>query len=101
MVRVLRTLALPGAAALSCATCNCNLLYVSGRKRLTRTLRALLRRRSALGPVSGHLKQVKQGHGLGRKHLLGRAGDRINALLKGCGFNLRKLWHLFKAAASR
>lgn len=71
-------------------------VYVSGRKRLTRTLKALLRRRSAIEPVIGHLKGE---HKLERNHLLGREGDRINALLTGCGFNLRKLWRFFKAAA--
>lgn len=70
-------------------------VYISGRKRLTRTLKALLRRRSAIEPVIGHLKQ---GHGMERNHLLGQEGDRINALLTGCGFNLRKLWRFFKAA---
>lgn len=72
-------------------------VYVSGRKRLTRTLKALLRRRSAIEPVIGHLKSV---HGMERNHLLGREGDRINALLTGCGFNLRKLWHFFKSVVS-
>jgi len=72
-------------------------VYVSGRKRLQRTLKALLRRRSAIEPVIGHLKQE---HGMERNHLLGQEGDRINALLTGCGFNLRKLWRFFKAAAS-
>src|ERR1051326_731058 len=72
-------------------------VYVSGRKRLTRTLKALLRRRAAIEPVIGHLKGE---HKMERNHLLGREGDRINALLTGCGFNLRKLWRFFKAAAS-
>jgi transposase, IS5 family len=72
-------------------------VYLSGRKRLTRTLKALLRRRSAIEPVIEHLKDD---HGMGRNHLLGKEGDRINALLTGCGFNLRKLWRFFKAAAS-
>ena len=72
-------------------------VYVSGRKRLTRTLKALLRRRSAIEPVIGHLKGE---HKMERNHLLGREGDRINALLTGCGFNLRKLWRFFKAAAA-
>ena len=31
---------------------------------------------------------------------LGQEGDRINALLTGCGFSLRKLWRFFKAPAS-
>jgi IS5 family transposase len=56
-------------------------------------LKALLRRRSAIEPVIGHLKQE---HGMHRNHLLGQEGDRINALLTGCGFNLRKLWRFFK-----
>ena len=72
-------------------------VYVSGRKRLTRTLKALLRRRSAIEPVIGHLKHD---HGMERNHLLGQEGDRINALLTGCGFNLRKLWCFFKSATS-
>jgi IS5 family transposase len=72
-------------------------VYVSGRKRLRRTLKALLRRRAAIEPVIGHLKGE---HKMERNHLLGQEGDRINALLTGCGFNLRKLWRFFKAAAS-
>jgi transposase, IS5 family len=71
-------------------------VYVSGRKRLTRTLKALLRRRSAIEPVIGHLKHD---HKMERNYLLGKDGDRINALLTGCGFNLRKLWRFFKSAA--
>lgn len=72
-------------------------VYVSGRKRLTRTLRALLRRRAAIEPVIGHLKHD---HRMERNHLLGQEGDRVNALLTGCGFNLRKLWRFFQAAPS-
>lgn len=72
-------------------------VYLSGRKRLTQTLKALLRRRSAIEPVIEHLKDD---HGMERNHLLGQEGDQINAMLTGCGFNLRKLWRFFKAAAS-
>lgn len=72
-------------------------VYVSGRKRLTRTLRALLRRRAAIEPVIGHLKHD---HRMERNHLLGQEGDRVNALLTGCGFNLRKLWRFFKSLPS-
>lgn len=72
-------------------------VYVSGRKRLTRTLKTLLRRRSAIEPVIGHLKHE---HKMERNHLLGKDGDRINAMLTGCGFNLRKLWRFFKSAVS-
>jgi IS5 family transposase len=42
--------------------------------------------------VIGH---EKQDHRLGRNHLKGKEGDRINALLSGCGFNLRKLLRAF------
>lgn len=72
-------------------------VYVSGRKRLTRTWKAMLRRRSAIEPVIGHLKGE---HKMERNHLLGKDGDRINAMLTGCGFNLRKLWRFFKSAVS-
>jgi hypothetical protein len=72
-------------------------VYVSGRKRLTRTLKALLRRRSAIEPLIGHLKHE---HKLERNHLLGKEGDRINVLLTGCGFDLRKLWRFFKTDVS-
>lgn len=72
-------------------------VYVSGRKRLSRTQKALLRRRSAIEPVIEHLKDD---HGMERNHLLGQEGDRINAMLTGCGFNLRKLWRFFNAAVS-
>jgi IS5 family transposase len=43
-------------------------------------------------PVIGH---SKQDHALGRNYLQGQIGDRINAFLVGCGFNLRKLFHFF------
>ena len=66
-------------------------VYISGR-RLKGTLRKLLRRRSAIEPVIGHLKQD---HRMGRNYLMGTEGDRINAMLVGCGFNLRKLLRVF------
>jgi IS5 family transposase len=66
-------------------------VYLSGR-RLKGTLRKLLRRRSAIEPVIGH---VKHDHRMDRNYLQGQEGDRINALLAGCGFNLRKLWGVF------
>jgi IS5 family transposase len=48
----------------------------------------LLKRRAAIEPVIGH---TKHDHGLERNHLLGAAGDRINAMLSGCAWNLKKL----------
>jgi hypothetical protein len=43
---------------------------------------------------------------MGRNHLLGDDGDRINAILAACGFNLRKLiraffWFLFNLIIPR
>src|SRR6266851_2097701 len=66
-------------------------VYLSGR-RLKGTLKRLLRRRSAIEPVIGHLKQD---HRMKRNYLQGKNGDCINALLVGCGFNLRKLLRVF------
>jgi IS5 family transposase len=64
-------------------------VYLSGRKNLSSRLKAMLKRRSAIEPVIGH---TKHDHGMERNHLLGRVGDRINAMLSGCAWNLRKLW---------
>ena len=66
-------------------------VYLSGRK-LSGTLKRLLRRRAAIEPVIGHLKQD---HRMKRNYLKGQAGDQINALLVGSGFNLRKLFRVF------
>jgi len=70
------------------------IIHIVGRvrKRLSRTLRHWYRRRSAIEPVIGHLKQDDR---LGRNYLKGKEGDKINALLSGCGFNMRKLLKAF------
>jgi IS5 family transposase len=67
-------------------------VYVSGRRNLSRRLAKMLKRRSAIEPVIGH---TKHDHGMERNHLLGKVGDRINAMLSGCAWNLRKLWREF------
>jgi transposase, IS5 family len=46
------------------------------------------RRRSGIEPIIGH---AKQDHRMDRNYLKGKEGDRINAILSGCGFNIRKL----------
>ena len=56
------------------------------RRELTPTIRRELRRRSAIEAMIGHMKQDGR---LGRNHLLGAAGDAMNALLVGAGHNLR------------
>ena len=67
-------------------------VYVTGRRNLTPQLSKLLKRRSAIEPVIGH---TKHDHGLDRNYLLGKVGDRINALLSGAAWNLKKLWRHF------
>jgi IS5 family transposase len=64
-------------------------LYLSGARHLSRAFRRWLKRRAAIEPVIGHLKSE---HRMGRNHLAGVQGDRINAILAACGFNLRKLY---------
>jgi IS5 family transposase len=72
-------------------------VYIWGRRGLSRTLKAMLKRRSGIEPIIGHMKHD---HGMERNHLLGKAGDRINAMLSGCGFNLRKLVRTFSSVVS-
>ncbi len=64
-------------------------VFTTGRRNLDSKRKRLLRRRSAIEPVIGHSKQE---HRMQRNFLRGPLGDRMNALLSGCGFNLRKLW---------
>jgi IS5 family transposase len=56
------------------------------RRGLTPTIKRELRRRSAIEPMIGHMKADGR---LGRNHLLGVAGDAMNALLVAAGHNLR------------
>lgn len=57
-------------------------------KSLSRTMRRMLKRRSAIEPVIGHMKSDCR---MDRNYLKGIEGDRINAIMAGAGFNLRKL----------
>jgi IS5 family transposase len=64
-------------------------VFISGQRRgVNRRRKRLLRRRSAVEPVIGHLKG---GHRLGRNFLKGIAGDRNNIILAAAGFNMSKL----------
>ncbi|MBE9033538.1 IS5 family transposase, partial [filamentous cyanobacterium LEGE 11480] len=67
-------------------------VLVAGRRKFKGGLKRLVKRRSAIEPVIGH---AKQDHALGRNYLKGKNGDRINALLVACGFNLKKLGRWF------
>ncbi len=64
-------------------------VYISGQRRLTRWMRKWLKRRQAVEPIIGHMKHD---HRMDRNYLLGWEGDRINAILAGCGFNMMKLY---------
>lgn len=62
------------------------------RKNISRAERRWLKRRSAIEPIIGHLKSD---HRLNRNYHNGQVGDKINAVLAGCGFNLKKLFRAF------
>jgi IS5 family transposase len=57
-------------------------------KRLTHEERKLLKRRQAIEPVIGHLKQD---HRMERCHLKGEQGDRLHAVLCAAGYNIKWL----------
>lgn len=61
-------------------------------KGVSRSLFRWLKRRAAIEPVFGHLKADNR---MGRNYLKGKDGDRINAILSACGFNMRKLLRAF------
>ncbi len=62
---------------------------MAGQKRgLSAAIKRALRRRSAVEPVIGHLKAE---HRMGRNHLVGSAGDALNAVLAAAGYNFRLL----------
>jgi transposase, IS5 family len=63
-------------------------VYMPGKKNLPPALKKLLKGRNGIEPIIGHLKQD---HRLSRNFLLGKLGDKVNAILAGCGFNLRKI----------
>lgn len=62
-------------------------IFISGHKHgVVGTIKSELRRRSAIEPVIGHMKN--DGH-LGRNYLKGRYGDAANAILIAVGHNFR------------
>lgn len=64
-------------------------VWIAGAKRgVTVAIRKKLKRRNAVEPVIGHMKNDGR---LGRNFLKGIAGDAMNALLCGAGHNLRKI----------
>lgn len=68
-------------------------VFISGKKNLPLRLKKLLKGRSGIEPIIGHLKND---HRLCRNYLLGKMGDKINAILSGCAFNLNKIINALK-----
>jgi IS5 family transposase len=70
------------------------MVFKSGQKRgVHGAIRKELRRRTVIEPVIGHLKADCL---MGRNHLRGVTGDRVNALFAGIGYNLRRLLAWFR-----
>ena len=68
-------------------------VWISGQvRRVTKAIRREMRRRAAVEPVIGHLKND---HRMRRNHLKGRDGDRINTVLAAAGYNFSLLRHWF------
>jgi transposase, IS5 family len=64
-------------------------IYTSKQKRrVTPQIKREMRRRSAIEPVIGHLKEH---HRMGRNYLAHRHGDFNNAVLAAVGYNFRRL----------
>lgn len=64
-------------------------VFMSGQRRgVTKSIKRWLKRRSAIEPVIGHMKQS---HGLATNRLKGKVGDQINALSAAIGYNFALL----------
>ena len=69
-------------------------VFISGARRgVTRTIAKLLRRRSAIEPMIGHMKNDGR---LTRCPLKGTEGDALFAVLCGCGHNIRMILKYLK-----
>ncbi|HEY4344264.1 MAG TPA: IS5 family transposase [Parvibaculum sp.] len=64
-------------------------IFTAKQKRhVTPRIKREMKRRSAIEPVIGHLKEE---HRMGRNYLAHRAGDAVNAVLAAAGYNFRRL----------
>ena len=64
-------------------------VFISGQKRgVTRSIKKALKRRSAIEPEIGHMKNDGR---LDRCYLKGAVGDAINVVMVVAGHNLRKI----------
>ncbi len=70
-------------------------VFISGARRgVTRSIARLLRRRSAIEPMIGHMKNDGR---LTRCPLKGKSGDALFAVLCGCGHNIRMILRYLRA----
>jgi IS5 family transposase len=64
-------------------------VYTAGqRRRMTPSIKREMRRRAAIEPVIGHIKNE---HRMDRNYLFHSSGDAINAVLAAAGYNFRLL----------
>ena len=70
-------------------------IWKSGQRRgITRGLKAMIKRRSAIEPTIGHMKNDGK---LGRNWLKGALGDVMHAVLCGAGHNIRLIINNLKS----
>ena len=74
-------------------------ILMSGQKRgITRTLKAMIKRRSAIELAIGHMKMDGR---LGRNPLKGALGDALHAVMCGAGHNLRLILAALRLLCTR
>ncbi len=74
-------------------------ILMSGQKRgITRTLKAMIKRRSAIEPAIGHMKMDGR---LARNPLKGALGDALHAVMCGAGHNLRLILAALRLCCAR
>jgi len=70
-------------------------VFTAGQKRgVTDTIKKMMKRRSAIEPVIGH---VKNEHRMNRNYLAHTTGDAANAILAAAGYNFRLILNWLKA----
>ncbi|MFT3721024.1 IS5 family transposase [Pseudorhodoferax sp.] len=74
------------------------ILRAGQRRGITRTLKAMVKRRSAIEPAIGHMKMDGR---LGRDPLKGAWGDAIHAVMCGAGHNLRLILAALRLCCAR
>ena len=65
----------------------------SGQRRVTRAMKVMIKRRSAIEPAIGHMKMDGK---LSRNPLKGALGDALHAVMCGAGHNMRVLLRKLK-----